>query len=202
MLGSVTFGRRGTARAHRSPAWCLGKKWREATQGAEQGGDAAHRFNEVVRHSDNKATIPLQCASELVQAIQQHCNPAESIHIVVDRLGGRWHYGERIADWFAGQPVQCLEETGLVSRYKVGDNIIIEFVVEADGNSLPVALASMVSKYLRELFMRQFNSWFQEQQPGIAPTAGYPVDSHRFWQEAEPTRTRLGLINEDWWRER
>jgi hypothetical protein len=60
----------------------------------------------------------------------------------------------------------------------------------------------MLSKYLREVFMRQFNVWFQDQQPGISPTAGYPVDSYRFWQDAEPTRTRLGLKNEDWWRER
>jgi ribonuclease HII len=160
------------------------------------------RFNQVIRDTDNKATVPLHCASELVQAITQYCHGSESIHIVVDRLGGRWHYAERISDWFPGQPVQCLEETGLVSRYQVGENIVIEFVVEADGNSLPVALASMVSKYLREVFMKQFNAWFQEQQPGITPTAGYPVDSHRFWQDAEPTRTRLGLINEDWWRER
>ena len=84
----------------------------------------------------------------------------------------------------------------------IGDNIEISFLVEADGNSLPVALASMLSKYLREIFMGQFNAWFQEQQPGIKPTAGYPVDSHRFWQDAEPTRLRLELKNEDWWRER
>jgi len=159
-------------------------------------------FNQVVKNADNKAAIPLQCASRLVQAIQEHCGTAESINITVDRLGGRCYYAERIAEWFPGQPINCLEETSQVSRYQIGANIEIAFVVEADGNSLPVALASMLSKYLRELFMGQFNAWFQEQQPGIKPTAGYPVDSHRFWHDAEPTRMRLGLRNEDWWRER
>ncbi|HMP18459.1 MAG TPA: hypothetical protein PKD72_15645, partial [Gemmatales bacterium] len=68
--------------------------------------------------------------------------------------------------------------------------------------SFPVALASMLSKYWRELFMQQFNGWFSKQQPGVAPTAGYPVDAARFWQEVLPTREPLQLRAADWWRER
>jgi ribonuclease HII len=159
-------------------------------------------FNRLVRQTDSKGSIPLQSLGELITSLTRHIQDQEYIQITVDRLGGRWHYAERMRDWFADLEIRCVEETASVSRYQVGDNLEIAFVVEADQTSLPVALASMLSKYLRELFMGQFNAWFRGHQPEIAPTAGYPMDSHRFWADAEPTRNRLGLRNEDWWRER
>ncbi len=64
---------------------------------------------------------------------------------------------------------------------------------EAETRSFAVALASMISKYIREVFMRHFNSYWQEQVPGLRPTAGYPSDGERFLREIEPARRSLGL---------
>ena len=66
----------------------------------------------------------------------------------------------------------------------------VEFRFQPKGERhLPTALASMTAKYLRELAMRPFNAFWQRHVPGLAPTAGYPSDSRRFWNEIR-ARTR------------
>jgi len=63
----------------------------------------------------------------------------------------------------------------------------------AETRSFAVALASMISKYIREVFMHHFNKYWQENVPGLRPTAGYPNDGKRFLRDIEPARRRLGL---------
>ncbi len=54
---------------------------------------------------------------------------------------------------------------------------------------LPVALASMLAKYVRELCMGQFNRYWGHLVPGLQPTAGYYVDAQRFLGEIRPHLT-------------
>ena len=58
----------------------------------------------------------------------------------------------------------------------------------------------MVSKYVRELLMLEFNQFWQQHVPGLQPTAGYPGDSQRFFQAIRPALQRLGLEKEKVWR--
>ena len=58
---------------------------------------------------------------------------------------------------------------------------------------MPVSLASMISKYSRELMMARFQSWFTRHAPHIKPTAGYASDAKRFWQEIQPMLEQLGI---------
>ena len=69
----------------------------------------------------------------------------------------------------------------------------ISFTVRADGSSLPVALASMLSKYLRELHMSAFNAWWTSQVPGLAPTAGYAEHAAGFIETIEPAIRAAGV---------
>ncbi|MFM9068571.1 MAG: hypothetical protein ACKOUR_14755, partial [Planctomycetota bacterium] len=62
-------------------------------------------------------------------------------------------------------------------------------------------LASMVAKYLREVCMKQFNTFWQSHCPGLAPTAGYPVDARRFWSETAALRQQLGIPDHILWRQ-
>jgi ribonuclease HII len=64
---------------------------------------------------------------------------------------------------------------------------------QAESQSFAVALASMVSKYIREIFMHHWNAYWQQQVPGLRPTAGYPGDALRFLQAIEQARLQLGL---------
>jgi hypothetical protein len=48
---------------------------------------------------------------------------------------------------------------------------------------VPVALASMVSKYVRELLMECMNNYFVALDANLKPTAGYWKDGTRFVEE-------------------
>jgi hypothetical protein len=60
----------------------------------------------------------------------------------------------------------------------------------------------MVSKYLRELFMGEFNAFWQRHVPGLKPTAGYPGDANRFFDAIRPKVSELGLSDSMVWRAR
>ena len=60
----------------------------------------------------------------------------------------------------------------------------------------------MLCKYLREVCMRQFNRFWAAHVPGIRPTAGYPGDAKRFFEEIRPTMAKLGLTDDQVWRKR
>ena len=65
--------------------------------------------------------------------------------------------------------------------------------MKGDELYLPTALASMFSKYLRELHMELLNGYWQAQVPGLKRTAGYGRDGVRFIQEVMPRLDELGL---------
>jgi ribonuclease HII len=81
-----------------------------------------------------------------------------------------------------------------------GYEVAWSFEVEAESRHFTVALASMVSKYIREVLMRQFNRYWQKHVPGIKATAGYPVDSHRFLAEIHPAMRTLNVGHRLVWR--
>ena len=60
----------------------------------------------------------------------------------------------------------------------------------------------MVSKYVRELAMAAFNRFWCQRLEGLRPTAGYPIDSHRFRGEIAALQKELGIADDVLWRER
>ena len=73
--------------------------------------------------------------------------------------------------------------------------------MKADSH-LPAALASMASKYLRELAMRAFNDFWRRSVDGLRPTAGYPQDAKRFKAQIAAVQAELGIDDRLLWRER
>jgi ribonuclease HII len=76
----------------------------------------------------------------------------------------------------------------------------LTFEPRADSGHFCVALASMVSKYVRELLMREFNAFWQQHVPNLEPTAGYPGDSRRFFKAIRKTAKQLGIAEKALWR--
>src|SRR5262249_26392958 len=96
-------------------------------------------------------------------------------------------------------------EGAQASQYTIRTNsrrLDATFTPEADNNYLLVAIASMAAKYLRELCMQLFNSFWTTRIPGLEPTAGYPGDASRFWKEIRPVCDRLGFAHDTLWRQR
>ena len=78
----------------------------------------------------------------------------------------------------------------------------VTFMPRADAGDLCVALASMVSKYLRELLMAEFNEFWRKHLPDLVPTAGYHGDAGRFFADIKPVRRRLKIAVRHLWRQR
>jgi ribonuclease HII len=68
--------------------------------------------------------------------------------------------------------------------------------MHGETHSMPVALASMFSKYVRELYMEIFNRWWKPHAPHVKRTAGYAADAKRWLKETAEVRAKLGIPDE------
>jgi hypothetical protein len=69
----------------------------------------------------------------------------------------------------------------------------VSFDVGAEARHLPIALASMAAKTIRELGMERMNRFFTRRVPGLAPTAGYVQDGRRWLADLDPHWESLGI---------
>jgi ribonuclease HII len=124
---------------------------------------------------------------------------------VADKLGGRNSYYHLLQQEFDESIVWVGHESLESSCYTMsvaGRRLDVTYQPRAESEHLLVAAASMISKYVRELWMKPFNAFWTSRLPGLAPTAGYPSDARRFWKEIAPLTAELGLAAEHLWRER
>jgi hypothetical protein len=146
-------------------------------------------FNELVTHLGNKAMIGLRCIGEVLRRVFDRSR-ANEVLVLVDRQGGRMHYARFLWDALSPKRVIGICETEECSAYRVegeGSTVMtIHFTVEGEKNALPVALASMVAKYVRELHMELLNRYFAGRVGAqLKPTAGYVQDARRFLADIE-----------------
>ena len=160
-------------------------------------------FNELLGDPPNKSTAHGLVFRDLMRWLQTQVPAGDNLRIVSDKHAGRKHYNDLIMDCFPGCWVHKVLEKQELSRYRIQTAEMaaeIEFRVQADAANGLVALASMVSKYLRERWMEEFNAWFASRMPGIRPTAGYPVDAKRFAEDIRNLCEKTNLARETWWR--
>jgi ribonuclease HII len=122
-----------------------------------------------------------------------------SLLCLCDKHGGRNRYLAILMKHFSDYFFQTVEEGGEHSIYR-SQNREFRFIAKGE-KELPIGLSSMLSKYIRELSMLEFNAYWQQQFPDLKPTAGYPEDAKRFLADLEQ---RLGepLPKETFWRKR
>jgi ribonuclease HII len=158
-------------------------------------------FNQLVAESDSKGVVLSNATMSLVrELVNRFAEDDPAILVVCDKHGGRNRYDELIASHFDDQFVFRMEEGRERSRYRMGR---VEFCFRTRAEELlPVALSSMVSKYLREVLMHQFNEFWASHVPGLKPTQGYPVDAKRFRDEIAATARELEVDDFQLWRSR
>lgn len=165
----------------------------------------APKFNELCDQFGNKASALSQTTLQLVSSVLQRIPDDEPVHILCDKHGGRNKYGPLLNEMFPDTLAMVREEGRAQSVYHLGTGPRRrEFVfrAKADQGFLPSALASMVSKYLRELAMLAFNDYWRALVDDLRPTAGYPTDAKRFKQQIKPMQAKLGIDDRDLWRSR
>jgi len=144
--------------------------------------DVAH-YNRMVSAVKNKASVLFTATSTLIKRAFDNFAGDKDLQVIVDRQGGRVHYRKVLLRTFADMELKILCENPKTSSYelKAGDKQMrLHFAVGADDRFLPVSLASMVSKYVRELLIGNINHYFTGFDPSLKPTAGYWKDGLRF----------------------
>lgn len=161
------------------------------------------RFNRLV---DECGTKGAALSSETLRLVRRMVDDSSDPVVLVqcDKHGGRNRYGPLLQEFFPEYLVEVRSEGRAASVYRWGSAAQrVEFRFVAKGESfLPAALASMASKYLRELAMRAFNAFWAAHLPDLRPTAGYPVDAARFRGQIQRTQQDLGIADHVLWRNR
>ena len=162
------------------------------------------RFNEGIEIHGNKASCLTAESLGLIKtnmdAAQAH--PDDRFDIRCDKHGGRNRYAPTIQEQFGDSWVTIESESRPSSRYGFHNGrATIEF--NSKGESwLPIALASMCAKYVREIYMQRWNRYWQIHLPHLKPTKGYPVDAKRFKKDIASKQKKLGIADNDIWRNR
>ena len=142
-------------------------------------------YNKMVSAVKNKASVLFTATSQLIKNAFDNFN-CDDLQIMIDRQGGRVRYRKVLQRMFPDMELKILRESQSTSSYELqaGSRLMrLHFVVGADDRFLPVSLASMVSKYLRELLVYNINRYFVGFCSDLKPTAGYWKDGLRFIQD-------------------
>jgi hypothetical protein len=152
-----------------------------------------------------KGAVLAEGLARLLQRCRAAAPPDEELHFFIDKHGGRNTYAAMLQHAIPDGFVAAQHESNLRSTYIVHgttQRLHFTFQPRADGEHLCVAYASMVSKYIRELSMGEFNDFWQREVPGLKPTAGYPVDAVRYFAAIRPAMERLGIGESIVWRKK
>ncbi len=159
-------------------------------------------FNSLIASAGTKAACTQMCLGghlrrifELARAEPHAARPAQTthVHVTCDRLGGRTTYATLLQIEIPDAHIATIDESPEASRYAVdadGVSAVVEFRVKAEDASLPVALASILAKYTRELAMNRFNAYWRTRCPHIKPTAGYVTDARRWLEDIAGIATK------------
>jgi len=155
----------------------------------------AGHFNRRVEATRNKAVVLFGLTLRLIQRAVRAAG-AEDVCVCVDRQGGRTHYRRPLMTAFPDARLEIVEESPERCSYRLnrpGGAWLVHFLKNGEARQLPIALASMASKYLRELMMSCFNRYWCTHVADLRPTAGYYEDGRRFLTEIAEAMTRLKI---------
>jgi ribonuclease HII len=160
-------------------------------------------FNDGCDQFGNKATLLTATTLRLVRNLLD-CVESGEVEVACDKHGGRNSYAAALQEHLTGNLVQTIRESRTESSYcfrEAKRRVRIGFHVGGESH-LPTALASMISKFVREAAMRGWNEYWGKLVPDLRPTAGYAVDSRRFRKEIEAVAAAQKLDEREWWRVR
>lgn len=159
------------------------------------------RFNDLLQRYESKGTALSSLTLELARQVM---DPLEKgpITVICDKHGGRDRYAALLGQHFPEWLIEIYGEGRQQSVYRFGPaSRRVEFRFHTKAESyLPVALASMASKYLRELAMRALNAFWCSRVPGLEPTAGYPHDALRYKTAIAAVQAEMGIEDRAVWR--
>jgi ribonuclease HII len=163
-------------------------------RGARSVVTCAGRMNAQLQRLGSRTSVDLAMFERLVlTAAQEQTGP---ITAILGMVGGIRDY-ERYFSLLTSDRISEPLRTKQAVSYQVAGVGSMSFEIDADARHLPVALASMIGKYVRELCMERQNRFYVQHQQDLPRPSGYhdPV-TRRFVEQSRPLRRRLGIANE------
>jgi hypothetical protein len=146
-------------------------------------------YNDLCTRLRNKSAVVQGVVAQLLfDLLHQHASTPGGMFIVIDRQGGRSHYGSFLRQMFEDWDLAVDRESDGQSLYTLrrGEAVArLLFAEKSESFSLPTAAASMLAKFLRESFMQRFNAFFAKRDAELKPTAGYWQDALRWMEDAK-----------------
>jgi len=139
-------------------------------------------YNNMVASVKNKSTVLFTATCQLIQDAWDNLS-GNDLQIIIDRQGGRVNYRPVLQRMFGDLELTIIHQSPALSSYQLESGqkkMRLHFTIKADQRFLPVSLASMISKYLRELLVENINRYFSSFHSQLKPTAGYWKDGLRF----------------------
>ena len=161
------------------------------------------RFNADLGATGSKALVHFAAFARLLGHVWGRVGDGLPASVLSDKHGGRHYYAAALADAFPDAWLDRGPEGADLSHYtlRAGPRRLdLRLRPRADSADGLVALASIVSKSLRERWMDAFNAHWTARMPDLKPTAGYPGDSARFRAAIEAACLERGLPLSAWWR--
>ena len=154
----------------------------------------AAELNRERRRLGSKLAVDLLLFERLLLNARAAVN--EDLSAFCGMVGGLRRYGDYFQQ-LRSRSVKPLEQGRTFCSYYVQGLGEVAFEVDADAHHLPVGMASMLGKYLREVVMERQNRFYQELDPSLGRVSGYhdPV-TRAFVEKSEQLRARLGIASE------
>jgi hypothetical protein len=161
------------------------------------------RFNKGLDEHGLKSTVHYEAFERLLAWVWDGTSDDFDTDVRGDKHGGRHYYYGPLTRSFPGTWIDRGCEGAELSRYTVRDGtrrMHIRLEPRADRNDGLVALASIISKTIRELWMDVFNGYWCERVPGLKRTQGYHTDARRFRTAIEEVAADQKCDPAIWWR--
>lgn len=151
----------------------------------------ARTYNDAVERRGSKLDVDLELFERLLLDVSRATS--RELRAVCGMVGGIRRYPERFAHLDRSR-TRVLEETRTRASYAIEGLGEVRFEVDADASSLPVALASMIGKYVRELAMARQNAFYRGHDPELPEVSGYhDPKTARLVDASRLLRGRLGI---------
>lgn len=151
------------------------------------------RLNSAKLRGHNRFVSDLHAMERLVLGLGQ---PAPTPLVAVcGKVGGMMRY-EPFFGPLAGRLHVALEESQARSAYHFPGLGELRFLRDADAHDPLVMLASLVGKYVRELFMRRIARFYPDAIETTLPSGYHDPVTERFVTASAADRRRLGIVDD------
>lgn len=148
-------------------------------------------LNDELGQGRNKLRVDLRAFEDLL--LDAHDASGSSLLALCGKVGGITRYLPYL-ERLDSDAAEILLEDRRESAYRWPNRLEARFSVKADDRHLPVGLASMVGKYLRELLMLRQVAFYRRHEPALEEVSGYrDPRTKRFVEQSASLRRRLAV---------